>query len=83
MLPVPDASVPAVEICGWDELLSQRDTVVGQKDALETVSDDRIIVDGACHIVEQLYDQLGHMISWRSLEIIHKHDRIDKNIIRF
>jgi hypothetical protein len=52
MLPVPEASVPAVEICsdrsaaGHDHL-GQRHAVVGHEHHLEPVADARVVVDHA------------------------------------
>ena len=35
---------------------------------LESVPDNRILVDDLCHPVEELDDQFGHVVAGRSLE---------------
>ena len=63
------------EIGGGDDLLSQGDTVVLQEHALQTFADDGVVVDHACHVVEELDDQLGHVVARGSLErrgVLHK-----------
>ena len=42
-----------------DDPLGQADVVVGQEDDLEAVADDRVVVDHAGDVVDQLDDQLG------------------------
>ena len=64
MLPVPEASVPAVEICSDRSAagmitLGQRDAVVGQEHQLQPVADARVAVDHARDVVDQLDHRLG------------------------
>ncbi len=68
MLPVPEASVPAVEICSdrsaaGNDLLGQRHAVVGEEDHLEQVADAGVVVDDVRHGVDQPDDQLGHGVA--------------------
>ena len=67
MLPVPDASVPAVEILlgevgRGNHDLRERDSVVWKEDHLEPLANARIVIDALRDIVDELDDQLGHAI---------------------
>ena len=55
------------EVAGGDDLLGQRHAVVGQEDAFELLADDRVIVDGVRDAVEELDDELGHVVAGRRL----------------
>ena len=64
MLPVPEASMPAVEICSERSaagmiVLGQADIVVGQEHDLEQAAHRRVGVDTPGDVVDQLDDQLG------------------------
>lgn len=71
MLPVPDASFPAVEICseigGRDDPFGHRDVVIRRVDDLQQVADLRICINNGRHIVDQTYDFLCHRIARRGL----------------
>ena len=56
------------EVGSWNDLLSQRHSVVLQVHALEAVTNNGVIVDHAAHVVKELDDQLGYMITWSSLQ---------------
>ena len=68
MLPVPEASVPAVEICSRQigaghHHLGDRDAVVRDEDDLQLVADARIVVDHRADIVDQPDDRLRHLVA--------------------
>ena len=68
MLPVPDASMPAVEICSERSAagmidLRQADIVVRHEHDLQLVAHRRIVVHHLRHIVDQLDDQLGALVA--------------------
>jgi hypothetical protein len=72
MLPVPDASLPAREICseilpGRHHQLVNRDVVVGQEDDLDPAGDVWVGVDHGCDRVDQLDDALGLLVAGRCL----------------
>ena len=72
MLPVPEASVPAVEICsrqvgGRDDLLGQRHAVVRQEHHLQPAADAGSWLTTSRHVVDQPDDQLGHVVARRRL----------------
>ena len=65
MLPVPEASLPAVEICSETsaagiDVLGQRYAVVREKTTSEPVAHARIAVDDLGDRVDELDDELGH-----------------------
>ena len=68
MFPVPEASMPAVEICsersaaGIDPL-AVLDGEVRKKDDLEAIAHGRIAIDDVADGVDQLDDELGEMIA--------------------
>ena len=68
MLPVPDASMPAVEICsdksaGRNDRLRQADIVVRDEHDLQQAVHRRVAVDHERHIVDQLDDQFRAVIA--------------------
>jgi hypothetical protein len=72
MLPVPEASLPAVEICsdrsaaGIDRA-GQLDVEVGQEHDLEPARTSGSALTTARDAVDQLDDQLGHAVAGRRL----------------
>ena len=72
MLPVPDASLPAVEICSersaaGNDPLGERDAVVGQEGDLELVAHARVGVDLRADGVDRPDDVLRHVVARRGL----------------
>ena len=69
---MPDASLPASEICSERsaagiDALGQRDVEVGQEHDLQAAAHVRVVVDDARHVVDQLDDQLRHAVAGRGL----------------
>lgn len=60
------------QVGSWDDFLGQGYTIVGQVDALQPLANDGVIVDRAGHVVEELDDQLGHVVARGSLQVISK-----------
>jgi hypothetical protein len=72
MLPVPDASLPAVEICSERSaagkyMLRSFDVVVGKEDNLQPIAYSEIVVDECSDGIDQLDDQFRHKIPGRGL----------------
>ena len=72
MLPVPEASLPAVEICSdrsaaGIDALAVGDVEVRQEHDLQPVADLRVAIDHVADRVDQLDDQLGDVIAGRGL----------------
>ena len=64
MLPVPEASIPAVEICSDKSLAgtiisAATDIIVRNENDLEKALDRGIVVDHVTDVVDELDDQLG------------------------
>ena len=72
MLPVPEASLPAVEICSESSAaginhLSALHVEVGDEDHAQAIAHRAVGVDGRGHGVNQLDDELGHEVAGRGL----------------
>ena len=64
------------QISSGHDLLGERDTIILQKDQLQAILDNGIIVDHTRHIRDQLDDLLGHVVAGRRLATDHDHARI-------
>ena len=51
------------QVGGRDDLLGERHAVVLQVHAAQLLADDRVVVHHAPHVVEQLDDQLRHVVA--------------------
>ena len=72
MLPVPEASLPAVEICSdrsaaGIDVLRVLDVEVREEHDLEPVAHGRVVVHDVGDGVDELDDQLGHEVAGRGL----------------
>ena len=72
MLPVPEASLPAVEICSdrvgrGVDVLGVLHVVVGEEDDLQPIAHGGVVVHHVGDRVDQLDDQLGHEVAGRGL----------------
>ena len=53
------------------DLLGERDTIVVQEEELKSVAHNRVIVDDAGDVVDELDDLLGHVVAGRRLAADH------------
>ena len=72
MLPVPEASLPAVEICSdrsaaGIDVLGVLHVEVREEHDLEPVAHVGVVVDHVGHRVDELDDELGHAVAGRGL----------------
>ena len=71
MLPVPEASLPAVEICSERSAAGTmrwaRGAIVRKENDFYPVLNALVVVDTIAHRVDSLDDTFGHLVSGRGL----------------
>src|SRR5580700_5327928 len=55
------------DIAGWNQPFRQRNVVLREKDDVEPAARRRVSVNRARQVVDELYDELGQLVSWRRL----------------